>query len=403
MSRIEELSDDFDENLNINEAPAPATSNTTTSLNDLYQKRLDTPNAFSKKSFEEVMFDMSKTPLFMNEKDALTASGEDDNLLDAFRALQYEGTRSDIIQGFKDQGNEAVKEKRWADAREHYTKAVAVIAAKQGKWEEPEDVNAEKAKLKVLEEVVYANRALANLELKNFRSTTMDCAVALRINPRNVKAHFRSATALLALHKVHEALDICYRGLKIDDSNVALKKLLERIKVRSEEVEKRDRKRKAEQKRKLDEKNMLQLVLKERKLRIRGSARPPDLEDAAIQLSPDPLSPTSLLEFPVMLLYPMHNQTDFIRAWAEKDDLSQHLSYIFPLPWDEKQQYTMAAVDCYMDTVTGGMMKVGKKLKLIEVLSNGKTEVVDGLVRIYVVPSSMASQWIEEVKKKKSR
>ena len=63
----------------------------------------------------------------------------------------------------------------------------------------------------------------------------------------------------------------------------------------------------------------------------------------------------------------------------------------------------MASVDCYMDTVTGGMMKVGKKLKLLEVLSNGKTEVVDGLVRIYVVPTSMASQWIAEVKKKKGR
>ena len=72
MSRIEELPGDFDESLNINEAPP---TNGTTSLRDLYEKRLDTPTAFSDKSFEEVMYDMSKSPLFMNDKDALAAAG----------------------------------------------------------------------------------------------------------------------------------------------------------------------------------------------------------------------------------------------------------------------------------------------------------------------------------------
>ena len=312
-----------------------------------------------------------------------------------------------------------MKEKRWKDAKEFYTKGVATFTAKEGKWDQPEDAEAEAKQLKLLEEQVYVNRALCNLELseyhfhpqariklielENYRSTTLDCAAALRINPRNVKAHYRSASALLTLDKIHEALDVCYRGLKIDQSNIALKKLLEKAQYRAAEMEKRDRKRRAEQKRKQDEKEMLQKVLTERKIRVRGSERPPDLEDAIIRLSPDPLSSKSLLEFPVMLLYPMHNQTDFIKAWAEKDDLSQHLSYILPLPWDDKQQYTMAGVDCYMDTASGGMMKVGKKLKLLEVLSNGKTEVVDGLVRIYTVPTSMASQWIEEVKKKKGK
>jgi hypothetical protein len=104
-----------------------------------------------------------------------------------------------------------------------------------------------------------------------------------------------------------------------------------------------------------------------------------------------------------MLLYPMHNQTDFIKAWAEKDAITHHLSYILPLPWDTKNEYKLSTVDCYMDTISGGLMKVGKKLTLLDVLSNGKTEVVDGLVRIYVVPSSQAPRWIEEVKKKKGK
>ncbi|RMD44368.1 hypothetical protein DV735_g702, partial [Chaetothyriales sp. CBS 134920] len=397
MSQVKEVPDQVDESAKTNEALATQGPK---SLKDLYEARLDAPNALSDKSFEELMFDMSKMPLFMDNKDVMAAAGEDDNLVEAFRALQYEGTKSEVVQGFKDQGNEAVKEKRWKDAKEFYTKGIAVLTSKEGKWDRPEDEAAEAQQLKVLEEQVYANRALCNLELtENYRSTTLDCAAALRINPRNIKAHYRSASALLALNKVHEALDVCYRGLKIDEDNVALKKLLPSIRTRAAEIEKQDRRRRAELKRKHDEQEMLRKVLAERGVRTRGVMRQSSLDDAVVRLSPDPLSPTSLLEFPVMLLYPMHMQSDLIKAWAEKDDLSQHLSYILPTPWDDKQLYTVSSVECYMDTITGGMMKVGKKLKLLEVLSNGKTEVVDGLVRIYVVPASLAGQWIDEVKK----
>lgn len=229
----------------------------------------------------------------------------------------------------------------------------------------------------------------------------MDCAAALRINPSNIKAHYRSASALIALDKVIEALDVASRGAKLDPNNGELKKLLDKIRARMEVKEAEDRRRLMELKRKQQETKVLETALKARNVILRGTKQPPDLEDALIRLSPDPLSPTSLLEFPVMLLYPLHSQTDLIKAWAEKDAIVHHLSYILPLPWDTKNEYKQSTVDCYMDTITGGLMKVGKKLTLLEALSNGKTEIVDGLVRIYVVPVSLAPQWIEEVKKKK--
>jgi len=195
---------------------------------------------------------------------------------------------------------------------------------------------------------------------------------------------------------VLEALDVASRGFKLDPDNVPLKKLLEQIRSRAKAKEAQDRRRQAEARRKQQERVVLEAALKARKIQVRGSKEPPNLEDATIRLSPDPLSPTSLLEFPVMLLYPMHNQSDFIKAWAEKDAITHHLSYILPLPWDNKNEYKPSSVDCYMDTVSGGL-----KLTLLEALSNGKTEVVDGLVRIYVVPGSLAPQWIEEMKRKK--
>lgn len=110
-----------------------------------------------------------------------------------------------------------------------------------------------------------------------------------------------------------------------------------------------------------------------------------------------------MLEFPVMLFYPMHNQTDLIKAWAEKDAVTDHLSYILPLPWDSKNEYKLSTVECYMDTVNGGLIKVGKKLTLLEVLSNGKTEVVDGLVKLFVLPPALAPQWIADMKRKKDK
>ena len=71
MGKVEELPDDFDESLNLNDVPPKPT---TTSLADMYEKRLDNPEAFSSKSFEEVLYDMSKTPIFMDSADVANAS-----------------------------------------------------------------------------------------------------------------------------------------------------------------------------------------------------------------------------------------------------------------------------------------------------------------------------------------
>lgn len=95
--------------------------------------------------------------------------------LEALRALQYEGTPTEIAQGFKEQGNEVVKMKRWKDGKEYYTKGLAVLVQQKKKRVseasqkvyEPAtpEKEAEIRKEKELEEVCYVNRALCNLEL----------------------------------------------------------------------------------------------------------------------------------------------------------------------------------------------------------------------------------------------
>lgn len=53
-----------------------------------------------------------------------------------------------------------------------------------------------------------------------------------------------------------------------------------------------------------------------------------------------------------------------------------------------------------METTAGGLIKVGKKMLLGKVLGCGKVEILDGLVKINVVPKDKAASWIEEFKKR---
>lgn len=77
-SRIEELPDEFDDSIDLNKVappgPSPPTSNKNVSLDEMFDRRLDAPNALSDKSFEEIMYDMSKTPLFMDAADVANQS-----------------------------------------------------------------------------------------------------------------------------------------------------------------------------------------------------------------------------------------------------------------------------------------------------------------------------------------
>jgi hypothetical protein len=98
--------------------------------------------------------------------------GQND-LLEAIKALQYEGTKAEVAQGFKERGNEMVAEKKWSDAKEFYTKGIAVLVDKsEDKWDKAEDQETELKLRKTLEEQLYINRALSNLELSELMT---DC------------------------------------------------------------------------------------------------------------------------------------------------------------------------------------------------------------------------------------
>ena len=225
---------------------------------------------------------------------------------------------------------------------------------------------------------------------------------AIDLSPTNIKAHYRLASALFALNKLPEAHSASYAGLELDSSNKSLLILAQKItekRAAQALVEKRKQEREDRMRK---EAAMLNAALKFRQIRMRQTGQPPEMEDAAIRLVPDPLSPTSTLTFPVILLYPLHLQSDFIKAFGEEQTLQGHLDYLLPLPWDSGKEYTSKEVEAYMETAEGGLIKWGKRVPLLKVVSGGKVEVVDGLVRVNLVPKGRAPEWIEAVKKRRA-
>jgi hypothetical protein len=78
MARIEELPDDFDESLNLNEAPTLSADDEAV-FEEMYSKRLGKKGGqnieTNPKSFEETLKDFSQIPLFMNSLDDATDAG----------------------------------------------------------------------------------------------------------------------------------------------------------------------------------------------------------------------------------------------------------------------------------------------------------------------------------------
>lgn len=134
---------------------------------------------------DELLDEMSQMPLFMSE---LPSNADDPSTsnagLDALRNIAYEGTRAEVAENFKSQGNECVRAKKWKDAQEFYTKGLAVlrkeVEGKKGDMEDQlleqdpaagervVDLEEEERKEKSLEETLCVNRALCNLELSRF-------------------------------------------------------------------------------------------------------------------------------------------------------------------------------------------------------------------------------------------
>ncbi|KKA28438.1 hypothetical protein TD95_003048 [Thielaviopsis punctulata] len=400
MAEQSSVADEVAQKLSLSSDPAPAPV-------PAEKPAIIGPMPAPSKTADEMYEELKSTPFFMTE------ISEDNDAVAALQALAYEGTPLENATDFKTQGNDCFRAKRWKDAKEFYAKGIEVLALEERKRnngettkdpdtgvpDEPHVIADQRAML----ESLYANRAACNLELRNFRACWTDCTGALRLNPRNVKCWYRSAKALLAVDRLDDAADAAARGLAVDPANAALQSTQAAVVARRAAIAEKERREQERRDTQTRRRELVRTALAARGIRTRVTEKPPPMEGAAVRLLPDEDDPTSSLVFPTLLLYPTDYESDFIKEWSELDALDAHLGYIFPLPWDKDGNYTLANVECYMETTTGGLMKVGKKLSLLRILSDGKTEVVDQVVKIFVVPKNKAEAWVKEYKEAKAK
>jgi hypothetical protein len=137
-------------------------------------------------SADDLIKELNRLPLFMTTLDETDGEGGENVGLEALKALAYEGTKAEVAENFRQQGNDCARAKQWTDAKEFYDKALAALHGpkRAPDVEEGErvveieadaevDEEVEKEKEKKIEEACYVNRALCNLEKSKLPVTTI--------------------------------------------------------------------------------------------------------------------------------------------------------------------------------------------------------------------------------------
>ncbi|KAL8869880.1 MAG: hypothetical protein Q9174_003934, partial [Haloplaca sp. 1 TL-2023] len=166
------------------------------------------------------------------------------------------------------------------------------------------------------------------MNLENYRMTLHDTSHALTLLPSNTKAHYRAALALLQLSRHTEALDLVTRALVLtkppsealsstspSPEHTSFLSLQTRITTAQTAHTTHLSTQHARSHRAFREHTTLAAAFRALNITTRDTGRP-DLEDAVPSLKPDPLDPSSTLHLPILLLYPITGQTDFLKSVA---------------------------------------------------------------------------------------
>ncbi|EOR04963.1 Hsp70/Hsp90 co-chaperone CNS1 [Wallemia ichthyophaga EXF-994] len=358
--------------------------------------------------------ELNETPLFMK---SLPENYQDNDTIQALQSLTFDGSPDEVALQFKEQANDYFKGKRFKEAIQFYTQSINA---------NPSD--------KSLLESLYSNRAASNLELQNFGQTLKDTAQVLQINPRNTKALYRAARALNALERFDEATDAANHVLLLDSENKQAQVLLQHINTKHQSQLRRKIEISESQRRKHESVNALRDAIELSGVVIKGDIfkrdHPvkfdknylPESSKDSIPLFPPNIwsapSPTTPIEFPANILYPVSPVGPMAEHIAGFSTLSTFNDQLHPMlnpppPWDQTGEYSgQAAVSVYVATNQAKLLKVGMGLTLSKVLaaaSKGKSAQQDGVplnegaLNFIVLPKNdKEKKWVEDFKKQAS-
>ncbi|CDK26603.1 unnamed protein product [Kuraishia capsulata CBS 1993] len=341
---------------------------------------------YADKSTEEVLGELNRLPLFMNELDPANGDEGANTQLEALKALAYEGEPHEVAGNFKNQGNDCFKAKRYQDAIDYYKRALDVGC------EDP-----------VLNSSLHANTAACNLALKNYRRCINDCKECLKYDSKNIKALYRSAQAYFLIQHLDEAEAVLSYGLSLEPDNPSLVSLQEQITTKRV----RQRELALKKEKELKEKQLVAETL-QRALTLRGIlmlnyAEPLEhMKETTIKLE-DAHDVESQLIFSVLVLYPTTTEFDLVDQISELTTPKQIMEMVTNRDPEyykdpQHQEFTTKKLEAYMETESGGVVKVGKNVDLSKVLMtpSPKIPMFDNYLKLYLVPKSAAPDWLQK-------
>ncbi|XP_030227967.1 tetratricopeptide repeat protein 4 isoform X1 [Gadus morhua] len=293
-------------------------------------------NGFSEDNWEE---EMEKIPLFMT-KAPEEIDPKTHPQLACLQALIHDEDRTpeEKAVSLKNEGNAYFQEKKYEKAVVAYTEGL------KANWED-----------QVNNTVLLTNRAAAQYYLGNMRSALKDSCAALKIKPDHLKALIRGAQCCMEIRSFPEAIRWCDRGLKMHPGDKKLTELRSAADKHKREAERDARKAMAKEKKEQGERQRLLSAMTERGIKLRLPKRRGSDDDeeqgqgpALDQLTQDAtgarvfLDDQGALNWPVLLLYPEHQQSDFISAFCEASCFIDHLAVMFGEelpPWDTDRKY----------------------------------------------------------------
>ncbi|KMQ82983.1 tetratricopeptide repeat protein 4, partial [Lasius niger] len=194
--------------------------------------------------------------------------------------------------------------------------------------------------------------------LQNYRSSLNDCKLALKFKPRYSKALNRAAICNFHIKDYDQCSDLCDQFLNQSPTDKTILKLRSDAIVARERLQ-RDKRKQVKLEKKLDKEDErlleiisrkginLELADDKQKLNLR------DLEPQVPQIAQSRVhfDEKDKLVWPVMILYPETQQTDFIQNFHEDTLLIEQLIELFKeLPeWDVEHRYTVDNINVYFE------------------------------------------------------
>ncbi|NXG78408.1 TTC4 protein, partial [Baryphthengus martii] len=264
------------------------------------------------------------------------------------------------------EGNEYFREKDYRRAVIAYTEGL------KKKSEDPE-----------LNAVLHTNRGAAEFHLGNYRSALNDAIQAKKLKPTHLKAIVRGALCHMELKNFSEAIAWCEEGLQIDSKE---KKLVE-MRAKADKLKVNITALCPEA---LWDPGLMSALCKflcrtNIKLVFEPLDEEEELSDGLAEISLDGfhsdnamgakvhLDADGNLNWPVLFLYPEHEQTDFIAAFHENSRFIDHLMVMFAElpPWDLERKYLPSNLELYFeDEERAEMYELNPEHTLLQVLQH---------------------------------